>query len=96
MTDLIPKEAIFILRAAIQGDDEAQKSLLNLFDSYINSIATVTIYSEGGVSKTYLDEDIKIQIQAKLLKSLETFDLDGIFARQEELSVAPRNTEERE
>lgn len=83
-------ERIAVLRAAIRGEHDAQQALLDYFDDYINAISTVTIYSEGGIATTNRDEDIKIQLQAKLLKSLNSFDLEGILQKLRN----ERNTQE--
>lgn len=72
---------IAILRAAIRGDSVAQQAILAHFESYINALSTVTLYEEGGRSQTYLDEDIKISLQEKLIRSLEHFDLDGVLEK---------------
>lgn len=74
-------ERMAVLRAAMQGERDAQQAILDYFDDYINAISTITIYSEGGSAMTNRDEDIKIQLQSKLLKSLNNFDLDGILKK---------------
>ena len=74
-----PNERISTLHAAMAGDYLAQQAILNHFENYINRLSVVTIYSETGASHTYLDEDIRVQIQAKILESLMTFDLEGIL-----------------
>lgn len=85
MRKQIPQaDRISILRAAINGDFGAQQILLDYFDGYINTMSTITLYALGGSDggeTTYLDEDFKIQIQCKLLKSLGHFDLDGILSK---------------
>lgn len=79
--DIPQAERIPTLRAAITGDYGAQQTLLDCFDSYINTMSIITIYAQGGEARMYLDEDFKIQIQCKLLKSLDHFDLDGILSK---------------
>lgn len=80
MRKTIPRcERIPTLRAAKSGDSTAQQAILDHFESYVNKVSTVIIYLANGGSHTYLDEDIRIQVQKAILDSLCTFDLDGIL-----------------
>ena len=76
-----PDNRIQILSSAIDGEHEAQRAILDFFDSYINALATVTVYYKEGQSRTFLDVDIKIEIQATLLEAVKRFGLDEILNR---------------
>jgi len=81
-----PGEKIRVLSGAILNQPEAQKTILDYFDGYINTMATVTLSTMTGHHHTHLDEDIKIQIQAALLKAICRFELEEIL----ELRQRPR------
>lgn len=72
-------ERIPTLRAAINGDNLAEQAILDHFEGYVNKLSLVTLYSDSAQSHTYLDEDIRIQLQARILESLKSFDLEGIL-----------------
>lgn len=73
------KDRIPTLCAAIRGDPAAQTAILEHFSDYINAMSTVTVCGENGHCKTYLDDDIRIQIQSALLSAIGRFDLEGIL-----------------
>lgn len=73
------EDRITTLRAAIRNDPAAQKAILGHFSDYINAMSTVTVCGENGHCTTYLDDDIRIQIQSHLLSAIERFDLEGIL-----------------
>ena len=72
---------IATLRAAKRGDAAAQQAILDHFDAYISALSTINLDFEEGGTRKLIDEDIKIQIQAKLLASLDSFDLEGIYQK---------------
>lgn len=58
------------VRSAIHGNKEAQKKLLDYYDSYINSLSTVKEEDMDGNLKCYVDEDFKAEIQAGYLEAI--------------------------
>lgn len=76
MTVRNPHECIAILIAAKEGNQAAQQSLLEYFDAYIIKLS-LGPPGRNGVQE--LNEDIKVQLQLKLIASLKAFDLDGLM-----------------
>ena len=76
-----PGDRIQILDAAINNEPEAQRVILEYFEAYINTLSTVTFFTNAGHRHTHLDEDIKIQIQAALLRAIRHFELEEILQR---------------
>lgn len=58
-----------LICAAAKGDAKAQEQILNYYDDYINSLATVVIENEYGEKIKFIDEDLKSQLQLKLLEA---------------------------
>jgi S-methylmethionine-dependent homocysteine/selenocysteine methylase len=58
-----------LICAAAKGDTKAQEQILNYYDDYINSLATVVIENEYGEKIKFIDEDLKSQLQLKLLEA---------------------------
>lgn len=57
--------------AAVHGDRSAQAELLEHYDSYINSLSTMTTEEDRqGNIVYYIDEDLKAEIQLGLLEAL--------------------------
>ena len=54
---------------AVKGDPKAQTAILAYYDDYINSLATVEETTEDGTTVSYIDEDIKTEIQMRLLSA---------------------------
>lgn len=55
---------------AVKGKQEALDHVLMHYEDYINALATVKYHDESGKEHAYIDEDIKIRIQMKLVKSI--------------------------
>lgn len=58
-----------LIRAAVAGEPQAQEDILNYYDEYINSLATVEEEQEDGKKIRYIDEDLKAQIQLGLIEA---------------------------
>lgn len=58
-----------LICAAVAGDKQAQEEILNHYDEYINSLATVEEEKGDGEKIRYIDEDLKAQIQIKLMEA---------------------------
>lgn len=64
-----------LICAAMRGETEAQEQILNYYDEYINALATVEKVAETGEKIRYIDEDLKIQLQFKLLEATKKWRL---------------------
>ncbi len=70
---LIPYEVIV---AAKRGDPDAMCRVLQHYDRYINACSRRRFYDEYGDPYTFVDEDIKNRIHAKLMfQIIYDFDL---------------------
>lgn len=58
-----------LICAAVHGNRQAQEQILNYYDEYINALASVEDEKENGEKIRYVDEDIKAQIQIRLLEA---------------------------
>lgn len=58
-----------LICAAVRGDLQAQEQILIYYDEYINSLASVEDEKENGEKIRYVDEDVKAQIQLRLLEA---------------------------
>lgn len=58
-----------LICAAVAGDAKAQEEILERYDEYINSLATVEEEKEDGEKVRYIDEDLKAQIQLRLVEA---------------------------
>lgn len=58
-----------LICVAAHGDPKAQEQILNYYDEYINSLSTIEEETESGEKIRYVDEDIKAQIQMKLIEA---------------------------
>ncbi len=56
-----------VIIAAKKGDPDAMRQILQHYDTYINACARRRFYDEYGNPYTFVDEDIKNRIQAKLM-----------------------------
>lgn len=63
------KLTLKIICAAVRGELEAQKFILNYYENYINALVTGVQVAEGGGNFYQADEDVKIQIQQHLLEA---------------------------
>ena len=57
-----------IICDAVKGEPKAQEFLLNYYDAYINSLVMMVGIADNGEDVYHVDEDIKIQIQHRLLE----------------------------
>ena len=79
MKDIPSADRIILLRAAQGGNENAQQVILDTFAPYVSKLATITRYAQSGQYCKYIDEDIRVQIQATIFEKLPSFDLDGIL-----------------
>jgi len=60
-----------LIKRAVHGDQEAIEAYLRYYDAYINSLV---MYDEVGPDSqihSYIDEDMKIQVQMKIVDALQ-------------------------
>ena len=71
-TDETPELSYHLIQQAVSGESKAVEKILHIYDKYINSVVLLeTTDMNGNIIKT-IDEDIKIQIQMKLIESIQT------------------------
>nr|DAH06870.1 MAG TPA: helix-turn-helix domain protein [Caudoviricetes sp.] len=55
---------------AVHGNKQAQEKILAYYERYINSLSTIEIEDREGNIKSYVDEDLKAEIQAGYLEAI--------------------------
>ncbi len=55
---------------AVHGDVNAQREVLDYYDGYISTLATVDEITPEGNIRRFVDEDLKATIQAGYLEAL--------------------------
>lgn len=71
-TDEAPELSYHLIQQAVSGESKAVEKILHIYDKYINSVVMLeTTDMNGNIIKT-IDEDMKIQIQMKLIESIQT------------------------
>lgn len=58
-----------LICAAVRGEPQAQEEILRYYDEYMNSLAMVEDEAENGEKIRYIDEDVKSDIQIRLLEA---------------------------
>lgn len=61
---------IDLIMKAMQGQPEALEYILKLYDNYINAFCRYETFDADGIIHIGLDEDMKVQIQNKLLDAI--------------------------
>lgn len=61
-----------LIRKAVHGDKKALEEILCIYDPYINSVVTVERLLPSGEFIREVDEDMKIQVQMKLMDAIQT------------------------
>ena len=62
---------IDLIMKAMQGQPEALEYILKLYDNYINAFCCYETFDADGIIHIGLDEDMKVQIQNKLLDAIQ-------------------------
>lgn len=60
-----------LIKRAVHGDQQAIKAYLLHYDSYINSLVMYDEVGPDGQLHSYIDEDMKIQVQMKIVDALQ-------------------------
>lgn len=62
-----------LIYAVVRGEETAQKTILQYYDKYLNSLVTAVTEDEAGKKHYKLNEDLKIQIQYKYLEAIKNW-----------------------
>lgn len=60
-----------LITRAFNGEEKALERILEIFDPYITAVSTFDRVSSDGKIMRELDEDMKIQIQMKLVEAIK-------------------------
>lgn len=60
-----------LIYAVIRGEEAAQKTILQYYDQYLNSLVAIMTEDENGNKHYQIDEDLKVQIQYKYLEAIK-------------------------
>lgn len=60
-----------LIYGAVRGEEKAQKTILQYYDKYLNSLVTTVTEDADGNKHYQLDEDLKVQIQYKYLEAIK-------------------------
>lgn len=61
-----------LIKRAVRGEEKALEDILRIYDPYINSVVTVEKLLPSGDIICEIDEDMKIQVQMKLMEAIQT------------------------
>ena len=60
-----------LIQRAIHGDPEALEEILLYYDAYINALVTYETTRPDGRTYRQVDEDMKVEVQMKLLDAIQ-------------------------
>ena len=60
-----------LITKAVNGEDKALQRILEIFDPYITTVSSFDKVLPGGKIVRELDEDMKVQIQMKLVYAIQ-------------------------
>lgn len=60
-----------LIKRAVHGDTAAMEELLLHYDAYINSLVTYETTGRNGEVFRHIDEDMKVQVQMKLVDAIQ-------------------------
>lgn len=61
-----------LIQQAVCGNEKATETILHIYDQYINHLVTYGVTDTNGKVIQIVDEDMKIQIQMKLIEAIQT------------------------
>ena len=61
-----------LIQQAVCGNEKAAETILHIYDQYINYLVTYEVTDTSGKVIQIVDEDMKIQIQMKLIEAIQT------------------------
>lgn len=71
-TEETPELSYHLIQQAVSGESKAVEKILHIYDKYINSVVMLETTDMNGNAMKTIDEDMKIQIQMKLIESIQT------------------------
>lgn len=71
-TEETPELSYHLIQQAVSGESKAVEKILHIYDKYINSVVMLETTDMNGNAMKTIDEDMKIQIQMKLIESKQT------------------------
>ncbi len=71
-TEETPELSYNLIQQAVSGESKAVEKILHIYDKYINSVVMLETTDMNGNTMKTIDEDMKIQIQMKLIESIQT------------------------
>ena len=60
-----------LIKRAVHGDQDAIEAYVRHYDAYINSLVMYDEVGPDGQLHSYIDEDMKIQVQMKIVDALQ-------------------------
>ncbi len=60
-----------LIKRATSGDREALSEILEHYDAYINALVAYETVGENGEVRRAIDEDMKAQVQLKLVEAIK-------------------------
>lgn len=60
-----------LIKRASNGEEKALERILEIFNPYITAVSTFERISPDGQLHSYIDEDMKIQVQMKIVDALQ-------------------------
>lgn len=69
--DAIPKLTYEMIQRAVNGDPAALEMILKHYEPYHNTLATYETVDADGTVRLEIDEDIKAQIQQRLVYAIQ-------------------------
>lgn len=70
-TDTTHELTYDLIRRAVNGEPTAMEEILRYYEPYHNALCTYEKVDTNGVIHSEVDEDMKIQVQAKLLDAIQ-------------------------
>lgn len=61
-----------LIQQAVCENEKAAETILHIYDQYINRLVTYEVTDTNGKVIQIVDEDMKIQIQMKLIEAIQT------------------------
>jgi hypothetical protein len=61
-----------VILAAINGDEDALTAVVGHYQKYIRALSTRPLKDDYGNAYLYVDEDIRLRLEAKLIHSIVT------------------------
>lgn len=71
-TDETLELSYHLIQQAVSGESKSAEKILHIYDKYINSVIMIETTDMNGNTIKTIDEDMKIQIQMKLIESIQT------------------------